>query len=74
MSIVIKNQDKLSERHKELKKLGKVLITIERAGISPNTYYRALGGDETITADTLAIILVAQKTVIDETNKMLQNA
>lgn len=74
MSIVTKNQDKLSERHKELKRLGKVRIAIERSGVSPNTYYRAINGDETITAYTLSVILVAQKMVIEETDRMLQNA
>lgn len=72
MSIIIENQGKLSERHEELKRLGKVTAAIERADVSPNTYYRAINGDQTMTAPTLAAILSAQKAVISETKKALQ--
>jgi hypothetical protein len=74
MSIVTENKEKLIKRNDELKKLGKVRVAIARSGVSPNTYYRAINGEDTVTAPTLEAILSAQKVVIAETKKQLQRA
>lgn len=73
MSIIAQLQNKLSERHKTLQKHQKVLAAIDRAGVSPNTYYRALDPKETVHTPTLERIVVAQKEIIDEYEASLQN-
>lgn len=74
MNILQQVNEKLSERHKTLKSLGKLSELLESDGFNRDTYYRALRGDDRVSADTLEAILKAQNTVITKTTKRLQNA
>jgi len=74
MNIIQETNEKLSERHKMLKSLGKLSEVLESKEFNRDTYYRALRGDETVTATTLEAILKAQLAVINKTKKQLQRA
>lgn len=69
-----KTHIKLCERHEELKKLGKVLEAVDASGLSNQTYTRAMNGDKTVRAKTLATILKAQQQTLDRTRKELLTA
>lgn len=63
---------KLTERHNELIRLGKVMAAVKESGLVHKTYDRAIKGSPSVRADTLTKILNAQSKVISATNLTLQ--
>jgi hypothetical protein len=63
---------KLTERHNELIKLGKVMAAVKESGLAHKSYNRAIEGIPTVRADTLTRILTAQAKVINSTRLELQ--
>lgn len=64
----------LLQRHNELKNLGKVTEAVNAAGVTYQTYERAINGVKGVKAVTIERILEGQAKVIDLTRKRLQLA
>ncbi|WP_159468016.1 hypothetical protein [Dyadobacter sp. 3J3] len=62
---------KLTERHNELIKLGKVMVAVKESTYTYKTYERAIKGGDEVRADTLEHILTAQSKVIETTKSKL---
>jgi len=62
---------KLTERHNELIKLGKVMAAVKESTFAYKTYERAIKGGDDVRAETLEHILNAQAKIIESTRKKL---
>lgn len=62
---------KLVKRHDSLKSIGKVTSAVQEAGISWETYNKAIKGSDTVLHKTLIKILTAQQLIIDKSSKEL---
>lgn len=64
-------QKKLTERHNELIKLGKVMAAVKESTCVYKTYERAIKGGAGVRADTIVRILNAQAKVLESTRVQL---
>lgn len=69
MKIKPKQKENLIKRHAELKSMRKISRAIEVAGVSRETYYRLINGDEKLTPESINTISDAQREVIEDVKR-----
>lgn len=72
MKIKPKQKENLIKRHAELKSMRKISRAIEVAGVSRETYYRLINGDEQLTPESINTISDAQRVVIEDVKRSIR--